>query len=122
ANAEFGVGPLACSDLYMAGNGKGILRRQNEVAGMSVPWHRLPYKDTVPPPSPPPAPPAKLAAAAKLELVTAETTEAVGLEAVPGEKPGRLFVVEKRGPIRILRGKTFAKEPFLDLTGKVSLW
>jgi glucose/arabinose dehydrogenase len=35
---------------------------------------------------------------------------------------GRLFIVEKQGPIRILRGKTFAPKPFLDLTGKVSLW
>ena len=35
---------------------------------------------------------------------------------------GRLFVVEKQGPIRILKGKTFEPKPFLDLTGKVSLW
>ena len=39
--------------------------------------------------------------------------------AVPGEPVGRLFVVEKQGPIRILRGKTFEPKPFLDLTGKV---
>jgi glucose/arabinose dehydrogenase len=122
ARAEFGVGPLSCTDLYTAGNGKGISRRQVDVPGMLVLWHRLPYKETVPPPSPPPAVPAKLAAMAKLELVTSETKEAIGLEAVPGEKAGRLFVVENRGPIRILRGKTFAQEPFLDLTGQVSLW
>jgi glucose/arabinose dehydrogenase len=122
ASPEFGVGPLACTDLYAAGHGKGLSRRENDVPGMSVPWHRLPYKETVPPPSPPPPAPAKVAATARLELITNETKEAVDLVAVPGEKVGRLFVVEKRGPIRILRGKTFAPEPFLDLTGQVSLW
>ena len=121
-NADFGVGPLACTDLYTAGNGKGIMRTPHDKPGMMVPWHRLVYKETVPPPAPPPAPPAKLADQAALELVTRETTEAVGLVAVPGEPVGRLFVVEKRGPIRILRGKTLQPKPFLDLTGKVALW
>jgi glucose/arabinose dehydrogenase len=79
-------------------------------------------KNNLPPPAPPPAAPAALANKIKLELVTRETTEAVGLVAVPGEKVGRLFVVEKQGPIRILRGKTLEKTPFYDMTGKVSLW
>jgi glucose/arabinose dehydrogenase len=81
-------------------------------------------KDTrnVPPPAPPPAAPADIAAKVKLELLTRETSEAVDLVPVPGEPVGRLFVVEKRGPIRILRGKELDPKPFLDYTGKVSLW
>ena len=67
-----------------------------------------------------PVPPA-LARLARLELVTRETTEPVALVAAPGEPVGRLFVVEKRGPVRVLRGKRFEPTPFLDLTGKVSL-
>jgi glucose/arabinose dehydrogenase len=78
-------------------------------------------KHRPPPPAPPPAVPAALGAAIKLELVTRETTEAVALVAAP-EPPGRLFVVEKRGPIRILRGNRLDPKPFYDLTGKVSLW
>jgi glucose/arabinose dehydrogenase len=72
------------------------------------------------PPPLKPVPPA-LAAKVKLELVTTDTTEAVGIVAVPGEAPGRLFVVEKRGLIRILRGKKFDTTPFLDFTNRVSL-
>ena len=124
ANADFGIGALGCSDLYTAGNGKGIFRFENDTPGGDMLWHRpVPrVKDTVPPPSPPPAPPAKLAAKFKLELITSDTTTALDLVGVPGEPVGRLFVVEKQGPIRILRGKTFEPKPFLDLTGKVSLW
>jgi glucose/arabinose dehydrogenase len=65
--------------------------------------------------------PAALAARVKLELVTSDTTEAVGIVAAPGEVPGRLFVVEKRGLIRVLRGKKFDPTPFLDFTSRVSL-
>jgi glucose/arabinose dehydrogenase len=62
--------------------------------------------------------PARLA---RLELLTRDTTWPVALVAAPGEPVGRLFVVEKRGRIRILRGKKLDPLPFLDLTGKVSL-
>jgi len=74
------------------------------------------------PGGPPPlhAVPAALAARVKLELVTSDTTEAVGIVAAP-EAPGRLFVVEKRGLVRILRGKKFDATPFLDFTSRVSL-
>jgi glucose/arabinose dehydrogenase len=75
----------------------------------------------VPPPAPPPPPPAALAAKVRLELVTRDTTEAVGRVAAPGEGTGRLFLVEKRGLVRILRGKTLEAQPFLDMTGKVAL-
>jgi glucose/arabinose dehydrogenase len=122
ANADFGSGALGCSDLYTAGNGKGIARYNGDTAGADVVWKRPVKKAIVPPPSPPPAVPAKLAEKVMLELVTAETTEALGVVAAPGDRSGRLFIVEKQGPIRILRGKTFAPKPFLDLTGKVSLW
>ena len=78
-------------------------------------------KKNLPPPAPPPAVPAALAKKVKLELVTKDTVEATALVAAP-EPPGRLFVVEKRGPIRILRGNKLDPKPFYDLTGKVSLW
>ncbi len=55
-----------------------------------------------------------------LELVTTETNEAVGLVAAP-EPPGRLFVVEKKGFVRILRGNTVASTPFLDVSTLVQL-
>jgi glucose/arabinose dehydrogenase len=124
ANLDFGRGALGCSDLYAAGNGKGIMRIETDKPGADVPWHRAKekLKETQPPPSPPPAAPAKVAGRVKLELITRESTEPVGIVAVPGEKLGRLFVVENRGPIRILRGNKFDEKPFLDLTGKVSLW
>ncbi len=81
-----------------------------------------PPNPAVPPPNPPPAVPAALADKFKVELVTRETTLAVGMVAAPGEPSGpkgRLFVLEKRGLVRLLRGKTFDAEPFLDLTSKV---
>jgi glucose/arabinose dehydrogenase len=65
--------------------------------------------------------PAAIAGKVKLELLTRDTTEAVGIVAVPDEAPGRLFVVEKRGLVRTLRGKTFDPRPFLDFTNRVSL-
>jgi sugar lactone lactonase YvrE len=40
ANAEFGLGALPCTDLYTAGNGKGITRSLLDTPGMDVPWHR----------------------------------------------------------------------------------
>jgi glucose/arabinose dehydrogenase len=86
-------------------------------AACAVVWD----KKNLPPPNPPPAVPAALASKVKLELVTKDTTEVTAMVAAP-EPPGRIFVVEKRGPIRILRGKKFDAKPFFDLTGKVSLW
>jgi hypothetical protein len=40
ANIEFGAGALVCGDMYIAGNGKGILRWETDTPGWSVPWHR----------------------------------------------------------------------------------
>ncbi|HXU83084.1 MAG TPA: PQQ-dependent sugar dehydrogenase, partial [Polyangia bacterium] len=75
------------------------------------------------PGGPPPlhAVPAALASKVKLDLLTTDTTEAVGVVAAPGEPVGRLFVVEKRGLIRVLRGKKLDATPFLDFTTRVSL-
>ena len=124
ANADFGSGALSCSDLYTAGNGKGIARFQNDTEGLDVPWHRpkIRLAEKVSPPAPPKAVPAKLAAKAKLEVVTSAAAEPVGIVAAPGEPAGRMFVVERKGPIRILKGKSFEPKPFLDITGQVALW
>ncbi len=78
-------------------------------------------KPNVPPPAPPPAAPAALASKLKLELVTSDTNLAVALVAAPDDVTGRLFLVEKAGLIRILRGTKFDAAPFLDLRGKVAL-
>ena len=75
----------------------------------------------LPPANPPPGPPKALADKLELEEITTDTKEPTAIVAAPGEPVGRLFVLEKAGPIRILRGKTFDKEPFFDLTGKVAL-
>jgi glucose/arabinose dehydrogenase len=80
-----------------------------------------PTEPPLPPAAAPPPVPQALALKAELELQTRDTTEAVALVAAPGEPVRRLFVVEKRGRIRILRGKKLDGAPFLDLTGKVSL-
>ncbi len=77
-------------------------------------------KPVLPKPNPPPAVPAALASKAKLTLITRETNHALGLVAAPDEPTGRLFVVEKGGTIRILRGSTFDPVPFLDVTARVT--
>jgi sugar lactone lactonase YvrE len=40
ANIEFGAGALSCADAYVAGNGQGIARYENDTRGADVPWHR----------------------------------------------------------------------------------
>jgi glucose/arabinose dehydrogenase len=84
----------------------------------AVPVHA---QHTPPPPPLKPAP-AAVAAKVKLELVTRESLEPISVIGVPGETPARLFVVEKQGKIRILRGNKFDAQAFYDLTGRVSLW
>lgn len=64
--------------------------------------------------------PAQAAASVKLQLVTDQTKEATALVAAP-EPTGRLFVVEKRGVIRVLKGSKFAPQPFLDLQSVVQI-
>ena len=78
-----------------------------------------PVQPTLPYPALTPAPEtsSKLTA---LELVTDATVQATALVAAP-EPKGRLFVLEKQGPIRVLKGNKFNPQPFLDLTGKVAI-
>ncbi len=64
--------------------------------------------------------PAEAAATVKLQLVTDQTKEATALVAAP-EPKGRLFVLEKRGVIRVLKGSKFNPQPFLDLQSVVKL-
>lgn len=54
-----------------------------------------------------------------LELVASGLAFPV-LVTAPPDDPGRLFIVEKRGTVRILRGGTLLPAPFLDLRGRVS--
>jgi acyl-CoA thioesterase I len=51
ANIDFGAGTLACTDMYIAGNGQGLRRFQHDTTGMDVPWHRTAGGSA--PPSPP---------------------------------------------------------------------
>jgi glucose/arabinose dehydrogenase len=56
----------------------------------------------------------------KLERVARGLDSPLALEAAPGDGSGRLFVVERGGRIRILRGGRVDPEPFLDLGKRVS--
>ena len=64
---------------------------------------------------PPPAAPGGYAAV----LVAQGLSDPVALVAPPGDTT-RLFVVEKTGRVRILRGGALLPRPFLDLSGRVS--
>ncbi len=55
----------------------------------------------------------------QLTELTATADYPVGI-AQPAGETERLFVVELKGLIRILKGSTFAPEPFLDLQGSLS--
>ncbi len=68
----------------------------------------------------PVAVPGDVAAQVTLETVATGLSQPVFLTSAPGDTSGRLFVVEKTGRIRILRGATVASEPFLDLGSQVS--
>jgi glucose/arabinose dehydrogenase len=55
-----------------------------------------------------------------LELVTDASVQATALVAAP-EPKGRMFILEKRGAIRVLKGNKINAQAFLDLTGKVAI-
>jgi glucose/arabinose dehydrogenase len=55
----------------------------------------------------------------RLENVVTGLSTPVFLTAPPND-PGRLFIVEKRGTIRIVRGGALLADPFLDISGAVS--
>jgi glucose/arabinose dehydrogenase len=67
------------------------------------------------PPPPPPPPPSPLVPALQ-ELATGLNFPTY-LTSPPGDE--RLFILEKAGKIRLLKGGTLLEEPFLDLTAKV---
>ena len=64
--------------------------------------------------------PRATAALVKLERVARGLDHPLALEVAPGDASGRLFVVERGGRIRILRGGKVDPEPFLDLRKRVS--
>ena len=66
-------------------------------------------------PAAPPPSPAGYAAA----FVLGGLSQPVGMAPAPGDST-RLFLVEKTGTIRILRGGALLPRPFLDLSGRVS--
>ncbi|HEU5058955.1 MAG TPA: PQQ-dependent sugar dehydrogenase [Kofleriaceae bacterium] len=66
------------------------------------------------------AAPKAIAAKVKLERVARGLDHPLALEAAPGDTSGRLFVVERGGRIRILRGGRVEPDPFLDVRKRVS--
>ena len=54
-----------------------------------------PSEPPLPPAAPPPPVPHAMGASLELQLLTRDTTEALGSVAAPGERVGRMFVVEK---------------------------
>lgn len=72
--------------------------------------------------------PTPLARLARFEIVARGLDKPVDLRVAPGDRSGRLFVAEKSGRIRVLRGGTgavplagnSADRPFLDLSDRVS--
>ncbi len=74
-----------------------------------------------PPAAPAPVqPPAAIAGTAQLTVVVRKLVQPVDLDVAPGDTTGRLFIIEKVGRIRILRGGQLAPDAFLDLTATVS--
>lgn len=71
-------------------------------------------------PSAPPPPDRDAASALTLTVFARGLDEPVALTFAPGDPPERLFVVEKRGRIRILEGGRVLDAPYLDLSALVS--
>jgi glucose/arabinose dehydrogenase len=71
-----------------------------------------------PGPAPPPPPPPSPGSAPALEKVADGLDFPLYLTAPAGDP--RLFVVEKTGRVRIVRGDRVLDDPFLDLSGQVS--
>ncbi len=64
--------------------------------------------------------PRELARLVGLERVAVGLDKPLALEVAPGDETGRLFVVERGGRIRLLRGGALAPQPFLDVSNLVS--
>ncbi len=71
---------------------------------------------TPPPPPPPPAQPLQVI----LEGVVTGLDAPVDLQHA-GDNSGRLFIVERRGTIRIVRNGTLLAAPFLDIQSRVNM-
>ena len=66
-----------------------------------------------------PVPP-ELAMRVKLSVVADKLDQPLGMAFAPGDPAKRLFIVEKSGAIRVLKGGKVLAEPFLDLKARVS--
>jgi glucose/arabinose dehydrogenase len=64
--------------------------------------------------------PAATAALVTLQRVARGLDKPLALEVAPGDSTHRLFIVERGGRVRILRGGAVEAEPFLDLRKRVS--
>jgi glucose/arabinose dehydrogenase len=66
--------------------------------------------------------PGEIAAGVRLERIATGLSKPVALTFAPGDPSGRLFIVEKTGTIRIMRGGGIEREapPFLDFRTRVS--
>jgi glucose/arabinose dehydrogenase len=66
-----------------------------------------------------PVPP-ELAARVKLAVVAEKLDQPLAMAFAAGDPAKRLFIVEKHGAIRVLKGGKLSVEPFLDLKSRVS--
>jgi glucose/arabinose dehydrogenase len=64
--------------------------------------------------------PTDLAAYVKLAIVAEKLDQPLGMAFATGDPAKRLFIVEKTGAIRVLKGGKALAEPFLDLRARVS--
>jgi glucose/arabinose dehydrogenase len=64
--------------------------------------------------------PQQLATRVKLAVVADQLDHPLGMAFAPGDPAKRLFIVEKTGSIRVLKGGKVLAEPFLDLKARVS--
>ncbi len=69
---------------------------------------------------PPPPPPDAMAKAVKLEVFARGLAEPVALVFAPGDKLGRIFIVEKTGRVHVAREGRVEPAPFVDISDKIS--
>jgi glucose/arabinose dehydrogenase len=76
--------------------------------------------ESLPVEPPPPPPPAAVARTVKLVRLVDGLNKPVALTFAPGDPERRLFIVEKGGLVRVLRGGKLDAQPFLDVRDRVS--
>jgi len=113
--AASGAGPRA----PVAGSGSASAAAGAE-APAARPTDARPRR--APPRDPPPVVPvpAAIAAQVKLVKVLGGLHRPVLIAAAPGDTSGRLFVIEQRGKIVVVRAGKVKRTPLLDLTGRLS--